>query len=112
MSELNGPNFGVNQVNFKQIQKTNVEAMAELLPDSEEKNKQITDFSNSKAEALGRSMLFKGVDDVNHDLKVLLENPDIAKNSDEIFETTFKAAQAAGMENPYEEAASASTVAI
>ena len=72
----------------------------------------ISDFSDPKAEALGRSMLFKGADDVKHDVKALLENPQIAENSDEAFETAFKAAQDAGVENPYEEAASFATTSM
>ncbi len=108
MSEINGPKFSVNQVNFAGVQKHS----QETTPEEIETAPQITDFSDSKAEALGRSMLFKGVDSVNNDLKALIENPQIAENSDEIFETAFKAAQDAGLENPYEEAASASTTAI
>lgn len=109
MSEINGPKFSVNQVNFSGIQKPMQE---QPVNESSESAPQITDFSDSKAEALGRSMLFKGVDDVNNDLKAILENPQIAENSDEMFEVAFKAAQEAGAENPYEEAASASTTAI
>lgn len=112
MSEVNGPKIGVNQLGFNGIQKHNPEVPAEAAPETAETTPQITDFSNSKAEALGRSMLFKGVDDVNNDLKSLIENPQIADNSDKIFETTFKAAQDAGVENPYEEAATASTTAM
>ena len=108
MSEVNGPKISVNQVNFSSVQRQNAEVPAQ----TEETASQITDFSNSRAEALGRSMLFKGVDDVNHDLKVLLEKPEIAENSDKIFETAYNTALKAGLENPYEEAASASTVSI
>lgn len=108
MSEINGPKFSVNQVNFAGVQKQN----SEIVSESAENAPQLTDFSDSKAEALGRSMLFKGVDGVNNDLKALMENPQIAENSDKIFETAFKAAQDAGLENPYEEAASASTTAV
>ena len=108
MSEVNGPKISVNQVNFNSVQRQNAEVPAQ----TEETTPQITDFSNSRAEALGRSMLFKGVDDVNHDLKVLLEKPEIAENSDKIFETAYNTALKAGLENPYEEAASASTVSI
>ena len=109
MSEINGPKFSVNQVNFSGIQKP---VQEQPVNDVSESTPQITDFSDSKAEALGRSMLFKGVDDVNNDLKAILENPQIAEKSDEMFEVAFKAAQEAGAENPYEEAASASTTAI
>ena len=107
MSEINGPKIGVNQVNFSNVQKNAPEQ-----PEVIDEKPQLTDFSDSKAESLGRSMLFKGSDDVNHDLKVLLENPQIAENSDEIFETAFKAAKDAGLENPYEEAATASTTSV
>lgn len=107
MSEVNGPKINVGQLNFGKVQKNAPEQ-----PEVIDAKPQLTDFSDSKAEALGRSMLFKGVDDVNNDLKALVENPQIAENSDEIFETTFKAAQDAGLENPYEEAATASTTAV
>ena len=109
MSEVNGPKFGVNQVNFNGIQKAQPEVPA---IDNAAENAQLSDFSDPKAEALGRSMLFKGADDTNHDLKALLENPQIAENSDKAFETAFKAAQDAGVQNPYEEAASFATGAM
>lgn len=107
MSEINGPKISVNQVNYNGIQKQNnvPEIAGESTP-------QITDFSDSKAEALGRSMLFKGADSVNNDLKALIENPQIADNSDEVFEAAYKIAQQNGLENPYEEAASASTTSM
>ena len=110
MSEVNGPKISVNQVNYSGIQKQNTEQP--VVSESTEKSPQLTDFSDSKAEALGRSMLFKGVDDINNDLKVLVENPQIAENSDIMFEAAYKTAQACGAENPYEEAASASTTAV
>lgn len=109
MSEINGPKFSINQVNFNGIQKPAQEIPSESV---ESETPKLQDFSDPKAEALGRSMLFKGADDVNHDLKALLENPQIAENSDKMFETAFKAAQDAGIENAYEEAASFSTTAM
>ncbi len=109
MSEINGPKFSINQVNFNGIQKPAQEIPSESV---ESEAPKLQDFSDPKAEALGRSMLFKGADDVNHDLKALLENPQIAENSDKMFETAFKAAQDAGIENAYEEAASFSTTAM
>lgn len=109
MSEVNGPKISVNQVNYSGLQKQN-SAPEEVSVG--ENTPQITDFSNSQAEALGRSMLFKGVDDVNNDLKALVDNPQIAENSDKMFEVAYNAAQESGMENPYEEAASAATAAV
>ncbi len=109
MSEVNGPKISVNQLNYAGIQKQNQETTPET---PTEQAPQLTDFSDNKAEALGRSMLFKGADDVNHDLKALLENPQIADNSDKMFETAYKVAVDNGLENPYEEAASASTISV
>lgn len=109
MSEINGPKFSVNQVNFQSIQKAQPAAPSEEI---QEDTPKLNDFSDPKAEALGRSMLFKGADDATHDLKALLENPQIAENSDNAFETAFKAAQEAGVENPYEEAASFATGSV
>lgn len=106
MSEINGPKFSVNQINFSSTPKQNPEVQPEVV---EAQAPKLQDFSDPKAEALGRTMLFKGADDVNHDLKALLENPQIAENSDEMFETALKAAQDAGVENPYEQAASFAT---
>ena len=108
MSEVNGPKIGVNQFNYLGIQKQNNETPQEVV----ESKKQITDFSDNKAEALGRSMLFKGVDNLSQDLKVLLENPQIAENSDEIFETTYKLAMESGSEHPYEVASNISTTSF
>ena len=111
MSEINGPNISVNSLNFNGIQKNPVPTGN--IPDATEDNTpQLSDFSDNKAEALGRSMLLKGADNINNDLKALMENPQIAENSDEVFELAFKAAQDAGLENPYEEAASASTTTV
>ena len=109
MSEVNGPKISVNQINYSGIQKQPTEVPVEQV---EENTPQLKDFSNSKAEALGRSMLFKGVGDTNNDLKALLDNPEIAENSDKMFEVAYKAAQDAGLDNPYEEAASASTTSM
>jgi len=110
MSEINGPKFSVNQINYNGIQKQNTEEP--VIEEVKEEAPQLKDFSNSKAEALGRSLLFKGVDDINNDLKALVENPQIAENSDKMFETAYKIAQTEGIENPYEEAATVATTAI
>lgn len=109
MSEINGPKISVNQLSYTGIQKQQNE---EIPAETAETTPQLTDFSDNKAEALGRSMLFKGADDVNHDLKALLDNPQIVENSDKMFETSYQAAVDAGLENPYEEAATASTASV
>ena len=111
MGEINGSKFSVNQVNFSGIKKQKLENPSEAV-ENVEVNPQIKDFSDSKAEAIGRSMLFKGADGVNSDLKALLENPQIAENSDKMFDAMYNSALEAGIDNPYEEAASAATTAM
>ena len=108
MSEVNGTGFGVNNVNFNSVSRQNSKQEER----EKEQREQINDFSDPKAEALGRSMLVKESDNTNNDLKALLDNPQIAENSDKIFEAAYAAALQAGLENPYEEAASASTVSM
>ena len=109
MSEINGPKIGVNQVNFTGVQKFDSENEKEV----NKENLQYSDFSDNKAEALGRAMLVKGADDnVNNDLKVLLDNPQIAENSDRMFEKAYEEAQAQNSANPYEIAAEASTASM
>ena len=109
MSEINGPNFSLNQVNFNSSQKQPVDTPQGVKEDEEPKLK---DFSDPKAEILGRSMLVKDADSVNNDLKALVQNPQIAENSDKMFETAYNAAVDAGIENPYEEASNFSTGAV
>ena len=110
MSEIDGPKISVNQVNFSGIKKQVPEEIEQ--PSVNEPERQINDFSDGQAEAIGRSMLFKGADDINGDLKAIMENPQIADNSDKLFELTYAEAQRAGLNNPYEEAASASTTSF
>ena len=105
MSEISGPKISVNQVNFNSTQKQVPDATQGIT----EEEPKFKDFSDPKAEALGRSMLVKDADNVNNDLKALIKNPQIAENSDELFETSYQAAVDAGIKNPYEEAATFST---
>lgn len=109
MSEIDGPKISVNQANINSIRKQSVQQEPEQ---NGTESQQITSFSNDQAEAIGRSMLFKGADNTNNDLKAIIENPQIAKNSDEIFEAAYAEALKAGVVNPYEEAASASTTSF
>ena len=108
MSEINGPKINLNQVSYSNLK----QKAHETEQPAEEFEPKITDFSDNKAEALGRSMLFKGKDDINNDLKALVDNPSIAEKSDEVFEAAYQVAQDEEIENPYEEAASVSTAAM
>ena len=106
MSEINGPKISVNQVNFNSVQKQTPDTPQGLTEGEEPKFK---DFSDPKAEALGRSLLVKDSDNINSDLKALMKNPQVADNSDELFEASYQAAIDSGIENPYEESATFST---
>lgn len=112
MSEINGSNFSVNPMNLHGVQKAVNEVPVEISNEAEEATPKLTDFSDSRAEALGRSMLFKGVDGINNDLKAIMDNPQIVENADELFETAYQVALQEGVENPYEEACKASTTAF
>ncbi len=105
MSEINGPKISVNQVNFSSTQKQIPDAPQGIT----EEEPKLKDFSDPKAEALGRSMLVKESDSLNNDLKALIKDPQIAENSDDLFEKSYQAAIDSGVENPYEEAATFST---
>ena len=106
MSEIGGHNFSVNQINFNSSQKPIPEQPQDIQVNEEPKLK---DFSDPKAEVLGRSMLVKDIDNINNDLKALMQNPQLAENSDKLFETSYQSALDAGIDNPYEEAATFST---
>ena len=112
MSEINGPNFSVNPMNMHGVQKATNDVPVEASNEIEAESPKLKDFSDSRAESLGRSMLFKGVDNINNDLKALLDNPQIPENSDEIFEKAYELALENGVENPYEEACNISTVSF
>ena len=109
MGEVSGPKFSVNQVNFRSIQE---QPTPEIQDKTEEKAlQQNNEISNAEGVS-GRSLLIKDADNINNDLKALVENPQIAENSDKLFETAYAVAKEKGIENPYEEAATAATTAV
>ena len=109
MNNVNGSKINVNQGSLNSIPKQPAEDLQNC---ANEEPAQLSDFSDPKAEVLGRSMLIKDADNINHDLRAVIENPQITENSDKMFETALSAAQKAGLENPYEEAASFATSTI
>lgn len=109
MSELNGTNFNFNPIgkNIQSKMVDNAKLSAEL-PSNEQE--QISDISTNHAEVIGRSMLANNV--LDNDLDALLENPQVAKNSDKLFEFAYAKALKDDATNPYEEAASFSTTQL
>ena len=107
MSELNGTNFNFNPVG-KSIQPKSVETSK--LPTEPKTEEQIGDIKTNHAEVIGRSMLAN--DTMKNDLDALLNDPQIAENSDKLFEFAYTQATENGVENPYEEAANFSTTQL
>ncbi len=108
MSELNGTNFNkFNPVGSNVAPK--VSAADKPVEEIKAEPDKINDFSNPHAEIIGRSMLSIERDSTKNDLDALIENPQIAENSDKMFEFAYAQAVKIGVENPYEEAASFST---
>lgn len=70
--------------------------------------KEIKDFSNPPAEALGRSQV-KSTDSVKNDVAFGMEHPEAIDSSDRFFEMTYNTLKAQGHPNAYEEAAAQAT---
>ena len=51
-------------------------------------------------------------DTLKNDLDAILSSPQIAENSDKLFEQAYTKLKDAGIDNPYEEAASFSTTSF
>lgn len=110
MSELNGTNL--NNFNPVGNNKTIIPKSPDVnkpADESKTESNKINDFSNPHAEIIGRSMLSIERDNTKNDLDALLDNPQIAENSNKLFEFTYEQALQAGEENSYEKAASFST---
>lgn len=107
MSELNGTNLNFNTVN-KTIQSKQVES--EKVATETKTEESISDITTNHAEIIGRSMLAN--DTMKNDLDALIKNPQIAENSDKLFEFAYNQATQAGLENPYEEAANFATTQL
>lgn len=109
MSELNGTNFNFNPIgkNIQPKMVDNTKTHSEL-PSSEQE--QISNITTNHAEVIGRSMLANNV--LDNDLDALLENPQVAENSNKLFEFAYTKALNDDVANPYEEAASFSTTQL
>ncbi len=108
MSDLNGTNFNLNPVSGKNIQPKPTE-QAKPCSDCPPEDS-VNDISTNHAEIIGRSMLAS--DTMKNDLDAFIENPDIAENSDKLFEFAYAQASEQGLENAYEEAAYFSTTQL
>lgn len=68
--------------------------------------KEIKDFSNPKAEALGRSQVkVSKTDNIENDLAVLMANPKKVENAEQFFDLALAKAEKEGHPEPFEQAA-------
>ena len=107
MSELNSTNFNLNPIE-KSIQPKAVSS--EKAPQECKAEETISDITTNHAEIIGRSMLAN--DTMKNDLDTLLKNPQVAENSDKLFEFAYAQATTQGLDNVYEEAATFSTTQL
>lgn len=91
------------------IEKKNLEKTSEL--NAEVENKNITDFSNPKAEALGRSQVnVANKDNLKTDIAFLSKNPDAVKSADRFFDVAYAQLLQKDVPNAYEKAAAMATI--
>ena len=109
MSDLNGTNFNFNVVNNTAFQSKVNESKGSVETPSENEQT-LNEISTNHAEVIGRSMLTN--DTLKNDLDAILSSPQIAENSDKLFEQAYAKLKDAGIDNPYEEAASFSTTSL
>ena len=107
MSELNGTNFNFNVIGTSIQAKQTEPSRPVMESGSEEK---ISDITTNHAEIIGRSMLAN--DTMKNDLDALIETPEIAENSNRLFEFAYNQSLQQEIENPYEEASNFSTMQL
>lgn len=100
MSEINNFNYDVKPI-MPQEQVTSAKKAEETKVEKEAET--IQDFSNPKAEALGRSQVAK-TDSVKTDVKFLKENFDTVQSAEKFFDIAYQQLKDAGVKEPYEKA--------
>jgi hypothetical protein len=98
-------NSGLNQQPVKpaNIENTNELKEEQLIAQESESPKEITDLANMPSEVLGRSQIAK--DDIEHDMKIMIENPDMVEKANKFYEMAENVLKQSGSEHPAEEAA-------
>lgn len=104
MREIKNNNFGqIQRVDLKtdKVDKSDPQFCAEI-NEAEERN--IQDFSNPKAETLGRSQVSKS-DNLEADVAFGMAHPNEIATADKFFDIAFKSLQAEGDADAYGKAA-------
>lgn len=103
-----------NNVEIGKVQKLDSKA---IKPEKQEpqaiieaEEKQVSDFSNPKAETLGRSQVAK-LDNISSDVAFAAVNPEVVEASDKLFKVAYSQLKASGAtdENAYYQASAIAT---
>ncbi|MBQ2611602.1 hypothetical protein IJF81_04340 [bacterium] len=87
-----------NTDSIKEVKDEDLKSSSKL-----ESSNETTDLSKMPSEVLGRSQVAK--DNIENDMKILLENPDVVENSNKFYDMAEEVLRANGDEHPAENAA-------
>ena len=107
MREING-NFNNIQKPEIRVDKKDISAIDNAQQENDAKI--INDFSNPRAEALGRSQVMVNVDNMKNDVAFLKANPDAVEKAEAFFNMTYAHLLQKDVPNAYEKAAAMATV--
>lgn len=65
-------------------------------------NIEITDFKNPATEALGRSQVASGLDNLENNILYMIKNPDAVKQANAFFDNAYETLKASGNTEAYE----------
>lgn len=101
-----------NNINFVKVTKNDMNfgknEVVETPQPQESEEASLKDFSNPKAEALGRSQVATA-DTLKADVKFGMANPGKIQNSDKLFELAYAQLKSQGDSNAYEKACAIAT---
>ena len=104
MREINNTNLGKIQPDIKVEKQQNIEVAKEEI-----KEDAIQDFSNPKAESLGRSQVMSS-DSLKKDVEFLIANPKAVKDAEAFFNMAYADLLKKDVPNAYEKAAAMATL--
>lgn len=105
MREVNNNNIEVGKITKPEVA-THSEKADEIIATEE---KVVKDFSNPKAEILGRSQV-NSADNLKNDVNFAIKNPEAIKDADKFFEYAYAKLLKDDVPNAYEKAAAMSTL--
>lgn len=103
MREINNTNLNLQKTDLK-IDKPQIEEKVKT-----EKEYSVNDFSNPKAESLGRSQIISG-DNLKKDVQFMLEHTKAVNSAEKFFNMTYADLLSKDVPNAYEKAAAMATM--